>query len=82
MYNTKNFFVGDEGFEGYMIASGYTCEELDNGSDYCYGSDFDVYLYDAFDTTDTFSGIINMSDYHYNDDWDCAADYCEFNHMN
>ena len=41
-----------------------------------------MYLYDAFDTTDTFSGIINMSDYHYNDDWDCAADYCEFKHMN
>ena len=81
LYSTEAFVVGADGFEGYMISSGYTCDELGNGSDDCYGSHFEVFLYDAFDTTDTFSGIINMSDSDYNDDWDCAIDYCDFKYM-
>ena len=81
LYSTEAFVVGADGFDGYMISSGYTCDEFDNSSDYCYGSNFEVFLYDAFDTMDTFSGIINMSDNDYNDDWDCAIDYCYFKYM-
>ena len=55
---------------------------MDDGWEDCWGQDPNVFLYDTFDTTDTFTGIINMSQYDYNEDWDCDVDYCYFQYMN
>ena len=84
LYHAETFVVGADGFEGYLVSSSYTCDRHndDDEIEHCWGGQQEMYLYDAFDTTDTFSGIMNISEYDYNEDWDCDVDYCHFSHMN
>ena len=58
MYHAETFIVGEDGFNGTLTSYGYQCFEYDGNKD-CYSSYEDgmIFIYDAFDTTDTLSLI-------------------------
>ena len=84
MYHIETFLVGSDGFTGHITSYGYTCDEYDNESN-CYSEDGGIYVYDAFDETDTESGLIGstMIHYYHNEEPECpdGVDSCTEGHM-
>ncbi len=74
LYDTYSLVV-DEGTEyiGTLLTAGYRCQEEGDGEQWCHGEYPGVYLYDAFDATDTLSGLFGQSDY-YDGEWECPED--------
>ncbi|OIR22219.1 MAG: hypothetical protein BEU02_00255 [Marine Group III euryarchaeote CG-Epi5] len=73
LYDERAFAVGEDGFTGMFMTYGNACEDYDNDGvdDNCYGTSPTLYLYEAFNSSDTESGLVGSAMPIWDDEFDC-----------